>query len=489
MKFKILTSFSLFTLISFSGIALIFNLISPPVYGQTAGAWNIERQAQDELSFYFGIGGQPALRLTAGGNMLARKITDLDSPTYSLDPSSGSNINTLSTIGSVGIGTPTPTQKLDVNGNIMSSATTNPTLYLGSGASNNAGFVQYNGSALAMGETGNSAALFVNALNVGIGTATPSQKLDIAGNLILSGGTNATIFLGSATDQAGGFFQYNGAATTIGEVGNAAALIVNAGNVGIGAPIPAARLHIAQSTNDTTGGIRTYATSGYWSAMHTGADNYSYFSNQSGGYVRVDASGNTSTSGALYLGTGISCLGGNCPINGGILWPYANHTQIKAPQGGQVLVNFDNGAVAGSNVQFQVGNGNSGGVFYVRADGATFSSGVQHTVSDNRIKKNIELIPNALEKILQINGVTFEYRDDIPNRTVSPGRFMGVIAQDIEKVAPEAVTTDKDGYKTVAYENLIGLLTEGIKEQQNEINDLKNQVEELKKAVSELQQR
>jgi hypothetical protein len=89
--------------------------------------------------------------------------------------------------------------------------------------------------------------------------------------------------------------------------------------------------------------------------------------------------------------------------------------------------------------------------------------------SDIRLKDNIELIENALEKISQLNGVTFT-RTDHEDKT---RRHAGVIAQEVEKVLPEVVSEDNEGIKNVAYGNMVGLLIEAIKEQQKEINMLK----------------
>ena len=77
--------------------------------------------------------------------------------------------------------------------------------------------------------------------------------------------------------------------------------------------------------------------------------------------------------------------------------------------------------------------------------------------SDRRLKKNLRPIDNALYKIMQLNGYTFE-------RIGSSDRRVGVIAQEVEKVLPEAVRYKSDGYRTVAYGNMIGLLIEAIKE-------------------------
>jgi hypothetical protein len=66
-----------------------------------------------------------------------------------------------------------------------------------------------------------------------------------------------------------------------------------------------------------------------------------------------------------------------------------------------------------------------------------------------------------------------------PEKHLPSGRQAGAIAQEVEKVFPVAVTTEADGYKTVAYDNLVPLLIEGLKEQQAQIEALKARVSEL----------
>jgi len=99
--------------------------------------------------------------------------------------------------------------------------------------------------------------------------------------------------------------------------------------------------------------------------------------------------------------------------------------------------------------------------------------------SDARIKGDVQLIENSLEKIQQINGVTY-IRTDIDND--NNRRYAGVIAQDVNKVLPEVVNTDKEtGIMSVAYGNMSGLLIESIKELVNKVNELEKQLNELKK--------
>jgi hypothetical protein len=117
--------------------------------------------------------------------------------------------------------------------------------------------------------------------------------------------------------------------------------------------------------------------------------------------------------------------------------------------------------------------------------GITVTGDVNST-SDIRYKKNIEPIDNALEKVQSLNGVTFDWDNDAFEETEDTKkpefteRATGVIAQDVEKVLPEAVRENEDGFKNVAYGNMVGLLIEAIKEQQTQIDELKAEVAELK---------
>lgn len=126
---------------------------------------------------------------------------------------------------------------------------------------------------------------------------------------------------------------------------------------------------------------------------------------------------------------------------------------------------------------------NSGiGNFYIR-DGSTtrytFDDNGSFTASSNitaysdiTLKKNIEVIPNALDKVIQLRGVNFDRKD------IETSRQSGVIAQEVEKVLPEVVATNDEGIKSVAYGNMVGLLIEAIKEQQQQIDELKRKLEE-----------
>ena len=84
--------------------------------------------------------------------------------------------------------------------------------------------------------------------------------------------------------------------------------------------------------------------------------------------------------------------------------------------------------------------------------------------SDERLKTNIHTIENALEKVINLRGVEYD-RIDTNVHTI------GLIAQELETVYPDLVI-ESNGYKSVAYGNLVGLLIEAIKEQQVQIQNL-----------------
>ena len=143
-----------------------------------------------------------------------------------------------------------------------------------------------------------------------------------------------------------------------------------------------------------------------------------------------------------------------------------------------------------SNTQFNslgIGTTASGTAGTIRA-----TNDITAFYSDRRLKEGFTLIPYAVEKIMSLNGVFFWENEIARNFGYSnPNRQVGVIAQEIQTVLPEAVTlapfdteyvdgkeTSKSGehYLTVKYEKIIPLLIEAIKEQQREIDDLKRKI-------------
>ena len=100
---------------------------------------------------------------------------------------------------------------------------------------------------------------------------------------------------------------------------------------------------------------------------------------------------------------------------------------------------------------------------------------VAYSSSDKRWKTNINPIESPLEKLQKLSGVEFDWIEDTLVHGNS-GNDVGVIAQEVELVLPQAVQTRDSGMKAVRYEKLIPLLIETIKEQQHQIDELKNKI-------------
>jgi hypothetical protein len=99
---------------------------------------------------------------------------------------------------------------------------------------------------------------------------------------------------------------------------------------------------------------------------------------------------------------------------------------------------------------------------------------VAYNASDATLKRDIEPITNALEKVFSLDGVSFNWNDLAVGKDQQQ-REAGVIAQQVEQVLPEAVRRREDGNLGVAYQKLIPLLIEAVKELGQEVARLKKQ--------------
>ena len=131
---------------------------------------------------------------------------------------------------------------------------------------------------------------------------------------------------------------------------------------------------------------------------------------------------------------------------------------------------FNSAMIVGSGTAANTTNGK----IVAANDVVAFSS------SDKRWKENVKPIDNALDKVSKIGGYEFDWKElteeEKKTQHSNEGHDIGVIAQEIEEVLPEVVTTRDNGYKAVKYEKIIPLLVEAIKELQEEIKELKKGV-------------
>jgi hypothetical protein len=105
-------------------------------------------------------------------------------------------------------------------------------------------------------------------------------------------------------------------------------------------------------------------------------------------------------------------------------------------------------------------------------------------ISDIRLKENIQNLTftNPLEKVLNLQPKKFTFKND--NQEIT-----GLIAQEVEQIAPELVTSDENGYKRIKYGYIQWLLLEAIKEQQKQIEQLQKENQEVKNKLNNLESR
>jgi hypothetical protein len=337
--------------------------------------------------------------------------------------------------------------------------------YLGTSGVND--FIIYNGSAAELAR--------FNATGLGIGTSSPSTKLDVTGlirsNATANGGGQFTIAKSGTT--VGGFCgsgNWIGTSATdvaiFAETGNSVSIFTNgsataratfdtAGNLGVGTTSPSASDWNASSrvvqvkTNDTNGGLFK-ASSSDTNFIFSAGSNLAYIATTTNNPIsfwtntteraRIDTSGN------LLVGT----------------------TSVAASNSRLSLagtVNWGVGPAAGGST-FYIYNASNVGVYLT--DGAnTWASS-----SDERKKDIIEPITDAANKVNQLRAVIGKYKTDAEGT-----RRSFLIAQDLLTVLPEAVDSSEEDSLGVRYTDVIPLLVAAIKEQQALITSLKARVD------------
>lgn len=421
--------------------------------------------------------------------------------------------NTTSTVASLGVATyPSLTELAYVKG-VTSSIQTQ----LNAKASTLSGTTNYIPKFTSTSAIGNSV-IYDNGTSVGIGTTSPNL---INSNIALSinGTSNATIEMNRAGARAA-FLYVDNTSFTIQEFRNVPMIfatndsermkITGGGFVGInmGSTTIDQRLMVRGrivaygAVSNTFGasdslvyfdGGTTSNTS--YSAIQQGLSKlmfWTYDGSNWGERMSITSGGsmlmaknnvigiNTadgSDDGYLALSGGSS----DGPGRGGYIYLSGNE---RGTDPGHVTIGAGNVIGIGSYITFRtsgtekarfIGSGNlllnstSDNGYKLQVVGSIYATGNIVANSDLTLKKNLEIITNPIDKLMQLNGYSYQWKADNDYQ-------YGVIAQEVEPILPYAVSTGTDGIKGVCYNQLTPLLIEGFKSHESEITQLKKKV-------------
>jgi hypothetical protein len=338
-----------------------------------------------------------------------------------------------------------------------------------------------NGGAMQFNTTANNGTFYGNTMymtagNVGVGTNAPTTKLDVEGQVRIRGGAPAAGKVltssanGTATWEKDGRGEFNSASVT---AGNWYRIAQNNGN----------RANAEFTLRDYISGgghstLKFIAGISYANDVNMSFTlvTHSLYGTPTFTQVRIMRS-STDIYAPMYLEVYSN-------RTGSVDYSILNNLQSS----GWTPINWQVGAIpAGYTVRtFTVNHlfvvGDTQNRFTVNRGGnavlaGRFQSNAINETSDIRFKKNINNIENSLEKVLKMQGVTYNWKtEEYPDKGFSRETEIGVIAQEVEKVFPELVNTDDEGYKSVQYSHIVPVLIEAIKEQQKIIENQKNSI-------------
>lgn len=345
---------------------------------------------------------------------------------------------------------------------------------------------------------------------VGIGTTNPSTALHVVGALTVSGKDVIT-----ATDKSNTIIGF-GAGSSIATGENNSAFGYQALSANTTGSWNTANGHNALSRNttgteNTANGERALflnttgysnAANGSRSLLSNTTGNYNTANGMDALYSNTYGHRNTANGGqALYSnasGSNNTALGYDAGFaitasSGNVFLGYQAGYNETGSNKLYIANNSSTTLIYGDFVSGNVGIGTTNpGSYKLYVAGAAYSTG-GWSGSDARWKKDVKSLEGSLNNVLKLQGVSYLWRtEEFPNNGFTKERQIGLIAQEVEKVTPELVHTNNEGYKSVSYEKLTAILIEAVKEQQKQINALKaekdGKIASLEKAVADLKE-
>lgn len=362
----------------------------------------------------------------------------------------------------------------------------------------------FNGKANALSGTTNYVAKFTsstaignsviydNGTSVGIGTTSPNL---INSNIALSinGTSNATFEINRAGARAG-YLYVDSVGFAIQEVRNLPMIfatndsekmrIKSNGNVGIGTSVDidhklkvAGIVNSANGASDSVGGGAAYlldgsATNGSsLTFLQQGVSKFAiwtYDGSNWGNRMSITSTGKVAISTSVADDVLLNVVNSSSTGYGMNISASSSSSQyalrVESYNGGTEFFRVrGDGRVIVAGSLIIGGTSDNGYKLYV--SGTIYATGNITANSDLTLKKNLELITNPTDKLMQLNGYSYQWKSDDSHQ-------YGVIAQEVEKILPYAVSTGNDGIKGVSYNQIIPVLIEAVKEQKAKIENL-----------------
>jgi hypothetical protein len=317
--------------------------------------------------------------------------------------------------------------------------------------------------------------------SIGIGTATPGERITV----ISADGRGAGFFL-SNTGNGLSSKTENGFAGIIGVSNSSSSSVAIAGyaNTGYGGYFQTffgTQTALAAVAN---AGVAVYAQSGTGRPLVVANNTVEFMSVQANGAVlfagthhNISSLGGVFRTGAGDYGVRIY-PGGGSDSNTAIL-QFTNAAQNT--QTAQIAVNSAGlfvGTSVSTSVYFVAGGSvkatlDPSGNFVANGNITAFGA-----TSDERLKENITPFSNTLDKVKRLQGVTYNWKKGTAERDFAGiNNDIGLIAQNVQEVFPDLVRESEDGYLSLRDRGLFAILIEAIKEQQNQIDELKKMLE------------
>ena len=424
----------------------------------------------------------------------------------------------------VGIGTTNPLFKLDIqsagsasmsfkstggNSNIIidraNSAATSGVNYRTAGVPTwQTGTIQTDNFAIRNIGLGTAAmVILATNSNVGIGTAVPTEKLHVVGNILSTGNVNAVNFIGSGNIDVSGYVGFgsveqltDGGANTIASNSSFVPTVTCSRNLGTDALrwnniFACGNVHVGTTSsvaaqlsvsNTTLSGI---AGTGSFQIGETNTFNLVMDNNE----IQSRSNGGTNTLFLQFNGGNLDANfgGGNAIFHGNLGVNTSAPAQLI-----HVRQNIANRAIewqhesttdfwtvgigtATLNCRFEF---NGTGKAQISSTDGTYS-----TISDARLKKDVESLHSVLDKVMQLRPAEYYYID---SKTRADHKSTGFIAQEVEKVFPQLIHNDDMGYKWLSYSEFSPIAIKAIQELNTKLEDKTAEMDAVKSELAEL---